>query len=62
MGLFSFDAAGRISRDSQDLSFATKYRSSKMVCFSFVMKTVLFPMFVRISTQFAETQMFDKGC
>ena len=34
------------------LSFATKYRSSKMRVFLFVMKTV-FPMFVRISTQFA---------
>ena len=43
------------------LSFATKYRSSKMRVFLFVMKTV-FPMFVRISTQFAETQMPDKGC
>ena len=43
------------------LSFTTKYRSSKMRVFLFVMKTV-FPMFVRISTQFAETQMPDKGC
>ena len=43
------------------LSFATKYRSSKMRVFLFVMKTV-FPMFARIATRFVEVQMPDKGC
>lgn len=43
------------------LSFATKYRSSKMRVFLFVMKTV-FPMFVRITALSTEVQMPDKGC
>ena len=43
------------------LSFSTKYHSSKMRVFLFVIKTV-FPMFVRIAARFAEVQMPDKGC